>query len=152
LGRYFPLDREIEILDKLSNDFAKRLINQRRALTGAPLFRLRVMPSRPNVFRPSFLGDKPLSKRDALRKIDERRQSSAKRGYGYRWQKARAAYLAVNPICATKACGQLATIVDHIRRHNGDQALFWDQANWQPLCFECHARKSPSDVFTRLME
>ena len=27
-----------------------------------------------------------------------------------------------------------ATVVDHIEPHRGDQVLFWDTANWQPLC------------------
>jgi 5-methylcytosine-specific restriction endonuclease McrA len=27
-----------------------------------------------------------------------------------------------------------AEVVDHIKPHKGDRALFWDQANWQPLC------------------
>jgi 5-methylcytosine-specific restriction protein A len=35
-----------------------------------------------------------------------------------------------------------ATIVDHINPHKGDQALFWDQSNWQVLCKQCHDRKT----------
>lgn len=31
-----------------------------------------------------------------------------------------------------------ATVVDHIIPHRGDQTLFWDEANWQPLCKLCH--------------
>jgi 5-methylcytosine-specific restriction enzyme A len=31
-----------------------------------------------------------------------------------------------------------ATVVDHITPHKGDQSLFWDSANWQPLCKLCH--------------
>jgi 5-methylcytosine-specific restriction endonuclease McrA len=31
-----------------------------------------------------------------------------------------------------------AKVVDHIVPHEGDEALFWDQANWQPLCKTCH--------------
>jgi shikimate kinase len=37
------------------------------------------------------------------------------------------------------ACGEVATVVDHIKPHRGDQALFWDKNNWQPLCTHCHA-------------
>lgn len=33
-----------------------------------------------------------------------------------------------------------ATVVDHITPHRGDKALFWDSANWQSLCAECHSR------------
>lgn len=32
----------------------------------------------------------------------------------------------------------VATVVDHIKRHGGDQVLFWDKANWQPLCKPHH--------------
>ncbi|WP_371263772.1 HNH endonuclease signature motif containing protein [Paenibacillus sp. UNC496MF] len=35
-----------------------------------------------------------------------------------------------------------ATIVDHIRPHKGDKALFWDRNNWQPLCKSCHDTKT----------
>lgn len=72
---------------------------------------------------------------------DERRGSSAQRGYGSRWQKARATYLANHPLC--RICKQsgivkVAEVVDHIVPHKGDQALFWDTENWQPLCKQCH--------------
>lgn len=33
-----------------------------------------------------------------------------------------------------------ATLVDHIKPHKGDQVLFWEQANWQPLCATCHSK------------
>jgi len=61
----------------------------------------------------------------------------ARQGYGSRWQKARAYYLAHHPACVL--CGALATVVDHIIPHKGDPLLFWDQANWQPLCRSCHS-------------
>ena len=67
--------------------------------------------------------------------------SSASRGYGSRWRKARAAYLLRHPLCRyCERQGRVtpATVVDHIKPHNGDQALFWDSANWQPLCKACH--------------
>ena len=31
-----------------------------------------------------------------------------------------------------------ATTVDHRIPHKGDQKLFWDKANWQPLCTTHH--------------
>lgn len=67
--------------------------------------------------------------------------SSTARGYGYRWQKARAHYLAAHPLCAMCSTEQSpvpATVVDHIKPHGGDEVLFWDTANWQPLCKHCH--------------
>lgn len=69
------------------------------------------------------------------------RKSSALRGYGSRWQKARETYLKDHPLCV--ACLRIrrvepAVVVDHIKPHKGDQALFWDSGNWQALCKRCH--------------
>lgn len=70
------------------------------------------------------------------------RSSSAERGYGYRWQRAREGYLRKHPLC--RDCQQRdritpATVVDHIKPHRGDMQLFWDPSNWQPLCATCHS-------------
>lgn len=72
-------------------------------------------------------------------------KTSAQRGYGYRWQKERADYLRLYPLC--RECERsgfvkAATVVDHIEPHRGDQALFWDRTNWQPLCGPCHTAKT----------
>lgn len=40
--------------------------------------------------------------------------------------------------CAQLGLDVLATVVDHIKPHRGDMALFWDEANWQGLCKPCH--------------
>lgn len=67
--------------------------------------------------------------------------SSTARGYNYRWQRAREAYLAAHPLCAmcsTDYAPVPATVVDHIKPHGGDDVLFWDTSNWQPLCKRCH--------------
>lgn len=61
--------------------------------------------------------------------------------YGYAWQKYRKQYLRQNPLCAE--CAKLgkvtaATVIDHIQKHNNDLSLFWDEANHQPLCANCH--------------
>lgn len=71
----------------------------------------------------------------------DRRESSSARGYNSRWQKARATYLQASPLCVIcQRQGRVtpATVVDHITPHKNDQALFWDKANWQPLCKRCH--------------
>lgn len=53
------------------------------------------------------------------------------------WTKARKAFLSAHPVCCF--CKKtLATVVDHIQPHRGDEALFYDQTNWQPLCKPCH--------------
>jgi len=75
--------------------------------------------------------------------MSDNRESSTQRGYGYRWQKARKHYLAKHPLCemhSSKGQYVYATVVDHIRPHRGDMALFWDSSNWQALCKACHDR------------
>ena len=70
------------------------------------------------------------------------KQTSAQRGYGYKWQKARERYLADRPLCADcdrQGLGPAASVVDHITPRRGDMTLFWDQANWQSLCASCHS-------------
>lgn len=73
--------------------------------------------------------------------VIDKRKSSAQRGYGSRWQSARAGFLRSHPLCADHIKrGQVvqATVVDHIVPHRGDMALFWDKSNWQALCADCH--------------
>ena len=73
------------------------------------------------------------------------RDSASKRGYNSRWQKARSRYLHSHPLCIEcQKAGKLtkATVVDHITPHRGDQKLFWDESNWQPLCKPCHDKKT----------
>lgn len=69
--------------------------------------------------------------------------TSTQRGYGYKWQQARAAYLREHPLCVMcQAEGRVtvATVVDHIEPHRGDRSLFWRRSNWQPLCATHHSR------------
>ena len=82
---------------------------------------------------------KPTPKPAAV--ADDRRGSSAARGYGYRWQQAREAYLRKHPLCKMHAdLGRVvpAEVVDHIEPHRGDMGKFWDSKNWQSLCKTCH--------------
>ncbi|EMA1799432.1 HNH endonuclease [Cronobacter turicensis] len=75
--------------------------------------------------------------------------------YGSRWDKARLTFLRANPLCVMchrQGRAVPATVVDHIKPHklkealNGGnpqeiakaQKLFWDKANWQPLCKQHH--------------
>jgi len=84
-------------------------------------------------------------RRQRQQRIDHSRGTSAQRGYGYRWQQARRAFLAEHPLCVEcEKDGKVspATEVDHIQAHNGDDRLFWDRSNWQGLCKECHSRKT----------
>lgn len=66
---------------------------------------------------------------------DANRPSAHERGYNAAWRKARAEFLRIFPWCA---CGAAATLVDHKTPHRGNDALFWDRTNWQPLCTHCH--------------
>ena len=73
--------------------------------------------------------------------MSDTRESSTRRGYGNRWQKARATFLLQHPLCADHLKrGQtvVATVVDHVIPHRGDMQLFWDSSNWQSLCKHCH--------------
>lgn len=58
-----------------------------------------------------------------------------------RWRAGRRWFISANPLCAMcKRDGRVveAQVVDHIVPHKGDQRLFFDQVNWQALCFNCH--------------
>lgn len=61
--------------------------------------------------------------------------------YGRRWRKERGQFLVLNRFC--KFCRDEgkrthATVVDHIIPHRGDEQIFWDKSNWQPLCKQHH--------------
>lgn len=94
-----------------------------------------------------------------MAKSPDRRPSSSERGYGTKWQKARAAFLSQpgNQFCVRcyergllnagnlRMDGSPQTqkrrthlVVDHITPHKGDQKLFWDRKNWQVLCPDHH--------------
>ena len=64
-----------------------------------------------------------------------------------RWRKARIVHLASEPLCRMcKEEGRItaAQVVDHIKAHKGDEALFWDVSNWQSVCKPCHDRHAQS--------
>jgi 5-methylcytosine-specific restriction protein A len=62
----------------------------------------------------------------------------------------RLGYLARHPLCADPFGVHgvrvvAATEVDHIVPHKGDMTLFWNAANWQGLCKDCHSRKTATE-------
>lgn len=70
------------------------------------------------------------------------REIADARGYDWRWRKARHVRLQAHPLCVCcLANGHVepATVLDHIKPHDGDQTLFWDADNWQSLCARCHS-------------
>ncbi len=76
---------------------------------------------------------------------DARRGSAHQRGYTKAWARARARFLREHPLCVMCAPGtapHAATEVDHRIPHRGDQALFWDEGNWQGGCKPAHSAKT----------
>lgn len=81
------------------------------------------------------------------------RGTAAQQGYSSRWRRARLEYLKRNPLCVRcLAEGRVtpARVVDHIRPHKGDEALFWAEGNWQALCdwtspWDCHGKKTATE-------
>ena len=72
-------------------------------------------------------------------------KTTAQRGYGGWWQRARLSFLRRNPLCAqcdSRGAIRLANVVDHIVPHRGNAKLFRDVINWQPLCTPCHNAKA----------
>lgn len=70
------------------------------------------------------------------------RNSSSKRGYNWRWRNYRVVFLREHPLCAdhlARGMSVAATVVDHIIPHRGNEVLFWDTANHQALCAQCHS-------------
>lgn len=62
-----------------------------------------------------------------------------------RWKTLRKQFLREHPLCEEckkNGVAKAATVVDHIKPHQGDEELFWDQNNWQSLCKHCHDQKT----------
>ena len=69
------------------------------------------------------------------------RESAAKRGYGYRWQKFREYFLRHNGVC--NDCGiRAATDVHHIIKVRDDSNEQYSEDNCIALCHECHAKRT----------
>src|SRR5262245_38045647 len=66
------------------------------------------------------------------------------------WKAMRAAQLAKDPWCAEclkRGDHVPATEVDHIKPHDGDASLFFDENNLQSLCKPDHSSKTASEVW-----
>lgn len=74
------------------------------------------------------------------------RQSSARRGYGYRWRNLRDIILRREPLCRECATAGLivpAEDIDHVvSKANGGTD---DLTNLMPLCHPCHSRKTVAE-------
>lgn len=78
---------------------------------------------------------------------EQSRETRTERGYDNVWLKEskrfREGKLCV--LCLKKGKLKAAAVTDHIVPHRGDEALFWDTANWQPLCKACHDIKTATE-------
>lgn len=86
--------------------------------------------------------------KEQYREKEQHRENSYQRGYTKRWARYRKSFLAAHPLCRECAKRNLivaATVVDHIVPHKGDYDLFWETMNHQPLCAECHNRKTATE-------
>lgn len=70
--------------------------------------------------------------------------------HSVRWKEISRDYLKANELCCR--CGNRATVVDHIIPHRGNESLFWDSNNWQPLCSKCHQLKTLEELRQRQKE
>lgn len=65
-----------------------------------------------------------------------------------RWKALRNHQLSCSPLCAfclRRDQVEVATVVDHIVPHKGDEALFFDPSNLQSLCKPCHDRDKAAE-------
>lgn len=79
---------------------------------------------------------------EMTRRFNQRHERSTSR-----YQRGRAAFLSVNPLCAHCERDGLviaADEVDHITplKDNPTVEAFWDPDNWQGLCRPCHELKT----------
>jgi 5-methylcytosine-specific restriction protein A len=83
----------------------------------------------------------------------EKRLSAAKRLYDARWRRRSRAWLREpgHQFCVGYPKGVhgdrlvAAQLPDHIKAHKGDEELFWDEDNWQPMCRRCNSRKAVAE-------
>jgi hypothetical protein len=58
--------------------------------------------------------------------------------YDSTWRKYRVIFLSINKECY--ACGEAATLIDHIVAHKNDEVLFESTTNHLPMCSKCHSQ------------
>ena len=83
----------------------------------------------------------PITAKHKPRARQESRDHSSARGYGKRWERFRASFLAANPLCEfclPKGEIRPAQVVDHDLPHRGDPELFWNNS-FTALCAKHHS-------------
>ena len=89
----------------------------------------------------------PEHERQAQREYDAKREREEPWRawiHSTRWRDAIEGFKAKHPLCAEcERHGRVTPVylVDHIRPHEGNYDLFWDEANWQSMCNPCHEEK-----------
>ena len=68
-----------------------------------------------------------------------------------RWLRCRHQFLMDHPLCCEcerEGLVVAASVVDHRlgHQHRNWRERFWDQAGWQSLCLDCHAKKSAAEL------
>jgi 5-methylcytosine-specific restriction protein A len=96
---------------------------------------------------PALVRGKPSTCAAHTRAREQQRGHSAERGYGWRWRKASERYRRLHPLCECDECKALgrvraSEVVDHRIPHRGDDALLWDESNWQAMAKRCHDAKT----------
>jgi 5-methylcytosine-specific restriction protein A len=90
--------------------------------------------------RPPFLDHQPRAVAESERR---RNSTNARKLYQTKaWATLRGLVLFERPHCSTVGCRKRATVVDHIVPHDGDAERFFSLTNLQPLCKQCHDRKT----------
>lgn len=89
------------------------------------------------------------------RKLKSRWQRARELRRTAEYQRARAAFLAENPLC--RPCRRdgrtrAATELDHIKPAHllKTDADFFNQRNWQPICYWCHRAKTQAENEARV--
>lgn len=80
--------------------------------------------------------------KQAQARNDQRRGSAHQRGYTKQWDREATAFLSLPANRRCVLCGAPSSTVDHKVAHKGNQRLFWDRSNWQPVCRPCNSRKN----------
>jgi 5-methylcytosine-specific restriction enzyme A len=84
--------------------------------------------------------------KDRYKKPDTR-PSAKERGYDADWRRESSKYLLQHRWCECEECRrsgkpERATVVDHIKPHRGDMAIFWNRRNWQAMSKRHHDSKT----------
>ena len=91
---------------------------------------------------PSGSGYCTKHKRAEQKRYDKERRPNGSPYNNTRWRQYRKQYLAEHPLCINfDECHNPSTIVDHIYPVNRGGG-FWDTDNHQPMCKQCHDRKT----------